>query len=192
MEIDLNWINHDANVYDVRKSIELVLHGPDLYDPNDRENNGRKPNFQVVMGLGSAGRLHNGTAILRVTTGLGLRFLQWIRESDEHNVVVCGYPLRISNANRNVPLDVKLALEKALYIGPDQDRLHAQKEGYCGQVRLRIAKIQFGVWYRDQIAPPNRAFSIEYEQEVLHQSAAYIAVAYEQSLIRIDVSATLC
>lgn len=191
MEIDLSWISRDADVYDVRKSIELVLHGPDLYDPNDRGNNGRKPNFQVVMGLGSAGRLHNGTAILRVTTGLGLRFLQWIRESDDHNVVVCGCPLRISNAHRNVPLDVKLTLEKALYISSDKDGLYAQKEDYCGQVRLRIAKIQFGVWYRDQNAPPNRAFSIEYEQEVLNQSAAYIAIAYEQGLIRIDVSATL-
>ena len=143
------------------------------------------------MGLGSAGRLHNGTAILRVTTGLGLRFLQWIRESDDHNVVVCGCPLRISNAHRNVPLDVKLTLEKALYISSDKDRLYAQKEDYCGQVRLRIAKIQFGVWYRDQNAPPNRAFSIEYEQEVLNQSAAYITIAYEQGLIRIDVSVTL-
>ncbi|KAF8260153.1 RNA dependent RNA polymerase-domain-containing protein [Lactarius quietus] len=69
MEIDLNWIGHDANVYDVRKSVELVLHGPDLYDPNDGENNGRKPNFQVVMGQPeSAGRLHNGTATLHVPT----------------------------------------------------------------------------------------------------------------------------
>jgi RNA-dependent RNA polymerase len=192
MEIDLNWISHDANVYDVRKSVELVLHGPDLYDPKDRENKGRKPNFQVVMGPSSAGRLHNGTAILRVTTGLGLRFLRWIRDSDDHKVVVCGCPLRISNANRNVPFDVQLTLEKALYIGPDQDRLHAQKGDYCSQVRLRIAKLQFGVWHRDQNAPPNRAFSIEYEREVLHQSAAYIAVAYEQSFIRIDVSATIC
>ena len=93
MEIDLNWITHDANVYDVRKSIELVLHGPDLYDPNDNQNKGRKPNFQIVMGQPeSANRLHNGTAILRVNTGLGLRFLRWIRDSDDHNVVVCGCP----------------------------------------------------------------------------------------------------
>ena len=117
MEIDLSWITHDANVYDVRKSVELVLHGPDLYDPNNKVHKGRKPNFQVVMGEPeSADRLHNGTATLRVTTELGLRLLQWVRESDDHNVVVCGCPLNVSNAHRRVPFDVKLALEKARYI----------------------------------------------------------------------------
>ena len=194
MEIDLNWISHDANVYDVRKSVELVLHGPGLYHPDDGEHNGRKPNFQVVMGQPeSADRLHNGTAILRVTTELGLRFLQWIRESDDHNVVVCGCPLRISNTYRSVPLEVKLTLEKARYINSDQDRFHAQKGDYCGQVRLRIAKIQLGVWYTDPNAPQSqrRAFSIEYEREVFRPTAANITFVYENSLIRIDVSVAL-
>ncbi|KAI9449720.1 RdRP-domain-containing protein [Lactarius psammicola] len=186
MEIELKRISFDADVYDVRKAVELVLHGPDLYDPNDRENKGRKPNFQVVMGESPAGRLHNGTAILRVPGKLGSRLLRWKRESDDHNIVVCGRSLRIFNANRKVPPEVKQTLEKARYIDPDQDKLHTQKKDYASQVRLRVANIQFGVWYRE---PNNqrRAFSTEYEREFLRHSAAYITVVYEYSHIRIDI-----
>ena|SRR6266702_4698004 len=196
MEIDLKRISFDADVYDVRKAVELVLHGPDLYDPNDEENKGRKPNFQVEMCESPAGRLHNGTAILRVPTKLGLRLLRWNKESDDHNIVVCGGPLRIYNAHRKPSPGVKQTLEKARYIDPDQDKLHAQKKGYASQVRLQVAKIQFGVWYGDPNQDPNapqnrrRAFSTEYERESLRHSATYITVVYEYNHIRIDVSAT--
>ena len=193
MEIELKRISFDADEYDVRKAVELVLHGPDLYDPNDRENKGRKPNFQVQLVKSRAGRLHNGTATLRVPAKLGLRLLRWWnRESDDHKIVVCGGPLRIFNAHRKTSLKVKQTLEKARYIDPDKEKLHTQRKEYASQVRLRIANIQFGVWYSDPNASQNqkRAFSIEYEREFLRQSAAYITVVYEHSLIRIDVSAT--
>ncbi|KAI9449719.1 RdRP-domain-containing protein [Lactarius psammicola] len=175
MEIELKRISYDADVYDVRKAVELVLHGPDLYDPNDKENKGRKPNFQVVMGESPAGRLHNGTAILRVPGKLGSRLLRWKRESDDHNIVA--------------PPEVRHMLEKVPYIDPDQDRLHIQKRDYASQVRLRVAKIQFGVWYREPNAPQNqrRAFSTEYERDFLRHSAAYITAVYEYSHIRIDI-----
>ncbi|KAI9446028.1 RdRP-domain-containing protein [Lactarius indigo] len=193
MEIELKSISFDADVYDVRKAVELVLHGPDLYDPNDRDNKGRKPNFLIDMGESPTSHLHNGTAILRVPAKLGLRLLRWNSESDDHNIVVCGQPLHVSNTHRKVPYDVKLTLEKARYIGPEQDKLHIQKKEYASQVRLRIANIQIGVWCRDASAPQNRrrAFSIEYEREFFHQSAAHITVVYEYSHIRIDVSDTL-
>lgn len=190
MEIELKRISFDADQYDIRKAVALVLHGPDLYDPNDKDNKGRKPNFQIVLGVSPAGRLHNGSAILRVASKLGLRLLRWHRESrDDNTVVVCGKPLRIFNANSKVPFDVKQELEKARYIDPDQDKQHTQKQDYCSQVRLRIAHIQIGVWHRDPNAPPNqgRAFSIEYQREFLRQSAAYLTVVYEHSLIRIDI-----
>ncbi|KAH9018106.1 RdRP-domain-containing protein [Lactarius pseudohatsudake] len=189
MEIELKRISFDADVYDVRKAVELVLHGPDLYDPNDRDNKGRKPNFLIVMGESPAGRLHNGTAILRVPYKLGSRLLRWNWESKDHNVVVCGQPLRIFNAHRKAPHEVKQTLEKARYIDPDQDKLHTQKKEYASQIRLQIANIQIGVWYREPNGPQNqrRVFSIEYEREFLRHSAAYITVVYEYSHIRIDV-----
>ena len=76
MEIELTGIDFEADVYDVRKAVAAVLHGPDLYDPNDRENNGRVPNFEIVMGKSSVGRIHNGKAVLRVGSKLGRRLIK--------------------------------------------------------------------------------------------------------------------
>ena len=195
MEIQLKSVSYEAGKYDVRKSVELVLHGPDgegsdLWDPNDREYKGRKPNFKVVMGESPSGRLHDGTAILCVTTKLGERLLQWKKD---HNILVCGRPLHIFNNHQKVPRDVKQTLEKARYIDSEQDRRHTEKAAQASQVRLRIADIQIGVWYRDTSARQNqrRAFSVEYKREFLHHSAAYISLVYEHSLIRIDVSVAL-
>jgi hypothetical protein len=50
MEIELTRISFEADIYDVRKAVATVLHGPDLFDPN-----------------------HNRKAILRVGSNLGRR-----------------------------------------------------------------------------------------------------------------------
>ena len=192
MEIELTNIDFDADVYDVRKAVATVLHGPDLYDPNDKENKGRVPNFEIVMGKSPAGRIHNGKAILRVGSTLGRRLIKWNRESTDHNIEVKGRLLRVFNLFNTVPLDVKQTLEKAFYIDPERDRLRSQIEEQAGLVRLRIAKVQFGVWYRPSDSPsPRRTFSIEHERDFLSNSAAYICVVYDHKLIHIDVSATL-
>jgi len=34
MEIELTRISFEADIYDVRKAVATVLHGPDLFDPN--------------------------------------------------------------------------------------------------------------------------------------------------------------
>ncbi|KAF8486749.1 RdRP-domain-containing protein [Russula emetica] len=188
MEIELTRISFEANVYDVRKAVADVLHGPDLFDPNDRENKGRVPNFDIIMGISPAGRIHNGKAILRVASNLGRRLLKWSRDSRDHNIEVKGKPLRIFNLYTSVPPDVKQTLEKALYIDPEKDRLRSQIEEEVGLVRARIAKVQFGVWYRPSDSPsPRRTFSIEHERDFLSNSAAYIYVVYEHKLIHIDI-----
>jgi len=192
MELELTCIDHDADVYDVRKAVEAVLHGPDLYDPNDKDNKGRKPNFQIEMGKSPAGRIHNRKAALRLPSKLGDRLFKWYRESDEHRIVVKECPLRLFRSYNIVPLDVKQVLEKALYIDPEKDKLRTQIEDRAHQVRLRIAKVQLGVWYKSSNSPDSgRSFSIEYERDFLRHSAAYLNVVYEHKLIRIDVSATL-
>lgn len=192
MEIELTRISKEANIYDVRKAVAAVLHSPDLYDPNDKENKGRVPNFEIIMGKSPAGRIHNGKAILRVGANLGRNLIKWKRASDDHNIEVNGSPLRIFNLHNTVPLDVKQTLEKALFIDPERDRQRTQIEEKARLVRLRIAKIQFGVWYRPSDSPGSRrAFSIEHEREFLSKSAAYVYVVYEHKLIHIDVSAAL-
>src|SRR6266849_8988837 len=149
MEIELTHISKEANVYDVRKAVAAVLHGPDLYDPNDKENKGRVPNFEIIMGKSPAGRIHNGKAILRVGSKLGRHLIKWNRESRDHNIIeVKGDPLRIFNLFNTVPQDVRQTLEKALYVDPERDRLRSQIEEEVQLVRARVAKVQFGVWYR--------------------------------------------
>ena len=192
MELELKYVDLDADIYDVRKAVEEVLHGPDLYDPNHPDNKGRKPNFLVLMNKSPAGRVHDRKAILRLPEKLGSRLLRWYKDSDEHRIVVSGRPLRLSKTYTPVPLDVKQVLEKALYIDPDQDKIRTLIEEHARQVRLRIAKIQFGVWYRPPNSPgAGRSFSVEYERDFLLNSAAYLHVVYEHKLIRIDVRATI-
>ncbi|KAH9985084.1 RNA dependent RNA polymerase-domain-containing protein [Russula vinacea] len=188
MEIELTGIDLDADVYDVRKAVATVLHGPDLYDPNDRENRGRVPNFQVVLGMCPAGHLHNGNASLYVGSKLGRRFIRWNRQSDENNIVVKGYPLKVLRFSNSVPLHVKQVLEKGLYVDPEQERHHSQIGEQARLVRLRIAKAQFGVWCKpSNTRTQRRAFSVEYERDFLSSSAAYLNVVYEQKLIHIDI-----
>ena len=192
MELELKWIHADADIYDVRKAVQEVLHGPELYDPNNKENKGRKPNFEVVMGISPAGRIHNGRAFLRLPVRLGQKLFRWYRDSEEHCIVVKGRPLKLFRSDNHVPADVKQVLEKALYIDPEHDKRNTQLKDYAHSVRLRIAKVQFGVWYRPPNSPvAGRSFSIEYEREFISQSAAYLYVVYEHKLIRVDVCATL-
>ena len=192
MELGLTGIDHDADVYNVRKAVQTVLHGADLYDPNDRDNKGRKPNFQIEMGKSPVGGVHNGKAALRLPSKLGTRLLKWYRESEEHMIVVNQCPLRLFKTDNQVPLDVKQVLEKALYIDPERDKIRTQIENRAHEVRLRIATVQLGVWYKPSNSPDSgRSFSVEYERDFLRHSAAYLHVVYEHKLIRIDVSATL-
>jgi RNA-dependent RNA polymerase len=193
MELELTRIDYNADIYDVRKAVEEVLHGPDLYDPNHKDNRGRKPNFDIVMGKSPAGRVHNGKAALRLPARLAIKLHKWYRESEEHRIVVNGRPLRLFRTDNPVPLDVKQVLEKALYIDPDQDKILTQIEERTRQVRLRIEKVQFGIWYNKPSDSPGtgRSFSVEYERDFLHNSAAYLHVVYEDKVICIDVSVTL-
>jgi len=77
MELELKYVDLDADIYDVRKAVEEVLHGPDLYDPNHKDNKGRKPNFMVLMNKSPAGRIHDGKATLRLPAKLGSRLFRW-------------------------------------------------------------------------------------------------------------------
>jgi RNA-dependent RNA polymerase len=193
MELDLKYVSFEADVYDVRKAVALVLHGPDLYDPNDKANKGRVPNFEVVMGKSPAGRHHNGVAILRVTKEVGIRLLRWQRESETNRIVVHGKALRTFNNHRDITTPgVKDTLEKALYVDPDRDKRRSLIEDQSKLVRLRVTHIQFGVWYKstnsESPSSPRRRFSIEYELDFLSHSAAYISIVYGHKLIHIDVS----
>ena len=194
MEIELTGIDFDADIYDVYEAVALVLHGPELYDPNDGRNKGRKPYFEIVLGESPAGRIHNGTAFLRVSVGLGRRLFQWLHESRNNTISIgnSDRELRLYKTHRDIPSDVEYKVDKALYIEPSQEKQRKTIEDKARQVRLRIAKVQFGVWYTqsesDSLPNHGRTFSVEHEREFLSQSAAYLNIVYERRLICIDVS----
>jgi RNA-dependent RNA polymerase len=193
MEIEIKAIHFDADVYDVRKAVELVIHSPELYDPNDPNNKGRKPNFEVELGESPAGRIHNGTGIIRVSVRVGNKLLKWLKDSDKNKILVKGRALRLFRTTLKVSPLVKQRLEKAFYIGPEKEKKRKFIEDQAREACLRVAKVQFGLWHRPPNTPPNqgRAFSIEYERDFLSNSSAYIYVVYEHKVIRIDVSPTL-
>ncbi|KAI9452160.1 RdRP-domain-containing protein [Russula earlei] len=192
MELQLTGIDYDANIYDIYKGVELVLHGPQFHDPTDRNYKNRKPYFEIVPGETRspgcpAGRTHNGTALLLVPAQLGQRLLSWYRDSRQtNNITVNGGALRLFDTSRKVSPDVEYRLEKAFYHREEQLRKKFADE--ARQVRLRVAKVQFGVWYAQPDSPKDlSAFSVEYEREYLNQSAAYISLVYEDNLICINI-----
>jgi RNA-dependent RNA polymerase len=194
MEIDLKGIDRDADIYDIYEGVALVLHGPELYDPNDRRHKGRKPNFEIVPGESPAGRIHNGTALLRVSVEVGRRLFRWLLESPNNTILVgkSSRALRAFSTDHKVPPEVNYRLEKVLYIDPSKEKERKEIEDKARQVRLRIAKVQFGVWYiRPESNSHGRTFSVEHEREFINQSAAYLSVVYERRLICIDVSTSV-
>lgn len=192
MEIELKNVDFDANIYDIYEAMERVIHGPKLYDPNDRKNRGRKPRFEIVLGVSPAGRIHNGTATLLVPVRVGKRLLRWYWDSPENEIIVKDRALLLFDAFSEVSPEVVYRLEKALYVDHRKEQRRRTLEDTASQFRLRIANVQFGVWYTQPDTFPNqgRSFSVEYEREYVSQSAAYINLVYEDSLFCIDVSAT--
>lgn len=116
-------------------------------------------------------------------------------DSDEygHRIVVNGPALQPDNTVPPSP-DVKRVRERVWQNDLDQDmhlKLHTRIEDLTHLVYLRIAKIQFGVWYNSSNFPGTGiSFSVEYERDVLRQSAAYLSVVYEHKQIRIEVRTT--
>jgi hypothetical protein len=138
-----------------------------------------------------AGRVHNGTAILLVPVWVGKRLLRWYWDSRENVIIVKDRALLLFDEFGEVPPEVVYRLEKALYVDPRKEQRRRRLEDTAREVRLRIAKVQFGVWCTvpDPLPKQGRSFSVEYEREYLSQSAAYIYLVYEDRLICIDVSA---
>ncbi|KAI0318922.1 RdRP-domain-containing protein [Amylostereum chailletii] len=187
MEIDIKYVDFNATKFQVQRAIQEVLHGPDLFDPDDPKTKGRVHNFMVTLNNSPAGGSHNGTGILTLSKRVGENFLAWVRDH-KTGIRVLGTKLRFFRSHRKVPLETKQILDNALYIGPDQEEERDEILKRLG-IRLRVAKVQFGVWYKSPHAPPgsSRVFSVEYEKDFQDRSAAYIEVVYDHKLMRVEL-----
>ena len=193
MKIELKGIDREADIYDIYDGVALVLHSPELYDPNDRIHEGRKPNFEIVLGESPAGWIHNGTAFLLVSDAVGRRLFLWLCASPNNTILVgkSSRALRAFKTNHELSPKVNYKLEKVHYIDPRKTKEREDIEDQAGQVRLRLAKLQFGVWYTGKESNSHgKTFSVEHEREFINQGAAHLNVEYERRLICIDVSAS--
>ncbi|KAI0029220.1 RdRP-domain-containing protein [Vararia minispora EC-137] len=188
MEFTIRGVDHDATKFEVQRIIQNVLHGPDVYDPQDPHYKGRLPNFMVKLNPSHVGREHDGSGTLVVPRRLGDRFREWLA-SPMNRILVRGHKVRFIKSPRKVSQEERQVLENALYIGPDQEEKRHRILQYT-QYRLRVAKMQFGAWYR----PPaigqmlqDRVFSVEYERDCTRESAGYIEVVYDHKLIKIEL-----
>ncbi|VDB94968.1 unnamed protein product [Peniophora sp. CBMAI 1063] len=192
MELALKYIDFEATKYDVQKAIEAVLHGPDLYDPEDPNNKGRVPNFSVVLKESHVGRLHAGEGTLGLPSRrLGERFLDWLHDPAhrKEGIRVCGRKLYISKSQTRMSEEHQQILENAVYIAPEQEK-RRQKILHHLSERLRIARVQFGTWYRPTPVRgkvQNRIFSVEYECDYTERSEAWVEVVYDHKSIKIEL-----
>jgi RNA-dependent RNA polymerase len=192
MEFDIRYIDFDASYVEVVKAFEAVLHGPDLYDPDDPKAKGRLPNFKIEWHENEAGGAgSNGTSKLIVATRrIGERLLAWYRE-ENNSIRVCDKKMRIYPCRGKVSKALKLTLEKGLYVGPEKqvarDEILQKLHAY-----LRVDKVQFGVWFKPDPASPTRSFSTEWERGYIEQSEAYLSIGYDHKVIIIDVCSTAC
>jgi hypothetical protein len=174
---------NDTTTPDGGQPTSDALENPEHPVPNDPEYQSPDP----ITGSRSAecrprtlsSRLINdGSSAPHVSTpSLWQRLLQMVRSSPQSSLVVrnCA-PCSISS-----PYQITMSTRAIR---------RRQIEGQAKQVRLKVAKVQLGVWYRRQDALPSqgRTFSIEYERDFLQNGVAYIHLVYEYGLVRIDVS----
>lgn len=120
MELELRHVDYDASIYQVIKAFEEVLHGPDLFDPNDKMQwpKGRPPNFRVELNKSEAGGVgHNGTGRLTLhSRRFGARFQHWLSE-DGNCVKVLGKKIYIPRRSKGVSDSFRDMLEKSIYVG---------------------------------------------------------------------------
>ncbi|KAI6122348.1 RNA dependent RNA polymerase-domain-containing protein [Pisolithus croceorrhizus] len=176
-----------ATQYDVTKAIaEQVLHKcPGLFVTDSEQ---RLPNFKVELNANECGGVRNdGTGTFTVTKGIGKRFSQ-LYHRDEISVIVNERKLKFRPTRGNVDTGVEMTLEKAPFIDPDierqrQEKLIALQDGFV------VCKVQIGTFYRPDNARPNdpRAFSIEWEKDLVRKSMAWLNFEYDHKLMRIEI-----
>ena len=108
------------------------------------------------------------------TNGLYQRLFEMARSSPQSSLVVGSCALRSAHP---ITMSTRAIRRK-------------QIENQAEHVRLKVTKVQLGVWYRKPDALPDqgRSFSIEHERDFSRDGVAYIHVVYEPGLFRIDVS----
>lgn len=189
MDIEIFYIHRDATHFEVVKAIEEALHGRDLFDRDDPKTKGRPHNFQIRLNANTAGGIGNdGTGVLTVAPReVGSKFLQWLREDKSHIVRVLEKKMYFARLEQPPYKDIAQTLERSVYVGPEKQLEREEILRKLDQV-LRVAKVQFGIWFKEDDLPDTaRSFSIEYERDLVKSSAGLLDLVYDRKMVRIEV-----
>jgi hypothetical protein len=158
---------------------QSVSEDSECVTPNDQECRNRNPTAGSHSPEVPIGRLidDGSSETHSLTTSLWQRLFQMARSSPQSSLVAS------SCASRSIPTRHQITINTS-------EIRRRQIEEQAKHVRIKVSKLQLGVWYwqTDALPSQGRTFSIEYERDFLRNGLAYIRLAYEHGLIRIDVS----
>ncbi|KAG6336315.1 hypothetical protein ID866_2764 [Astraeus odoratus] len=186
MEFHIRNLDTKASKYTVTKAIADVLHvcpGPFVTDPEQRP-----PNFDVTLHESECGGVRNkGTGTFTVTKTVGKQFDR-LYHHGEISVVVEGRELRFRRTTNTVKRYLCLTLEKAPFIDPEIERERREKLNALDDSFV-VAKVQIGTFYLPPKALPRdpRAFSVEWEQDLMQKSMARLYFEYDYRQLRIQI-----
>lgn len=187
MELEVTHVHFDATVWDVKRAIGNVLHGPDFYDSNDPKV--RPINFKVQLNRGPGGVRNDGTGTLTLPSPrVGDKFMKLLYRYKKLTVSVQGKKLGFRKTNKPIDHKVSQILDKTPYIQPELEEKREEKLAKL-DVALHIHKVQIGVLYLRFEDPPSahRRFSTEYELSYKHKGAGVVSFEYVQKLIRVQL-----
>lgn len=189
MDLNIKYIPKDVNSWDVTRAIASVLHSE--LESTRVDSEGRRPvNFRVTLNANPAGGVgNNGTGILTLPTQeISRKFLSFVYNN----------PIRIKSKKvlfsekRGEPRPRLVeTLKKTPYISPDIEEEHQRKLEAVNS-KFRVDTVQFGIFHQSSYScsskeTASRAFSIEWEQEYVSNSAAWLEFKYDSKIIRITV-----
>ncbi|KAL4268526.1 RNA-dependent RNA polymerase [Pleurotus pulmonarius] len=187
MNLNIQYIPRDAGKWDVTRKLAEVLHSNEF---SRREPGERVLNFKISLGDSKLGGVRNdGSGVLTLPdVSVGDRFLRYVKDRP---IKMGKQRLRFYRAGP--PSDwLAKTLERTHYVDPDVEERHEAINNSLGDA-LRVDAIQLGVFYRpsyprhekDRLVP--RAFSIEWEKDLVSSSSGWLYFSYDHKLLYIEV-----
>ncbi|KAG7092804.1 hypothetical protein E1B28_009121 [Marasmius oreades] len=188
MELNIRYLPRSIGVWDLTRTLaKEILHNDDFHprsDPNER-----RINFKVEINPSKAGGLRNdGTGVLVLPHAhIGHKFLDWVNEKP---LKIEGRKIKFYLENRKPRHRLCLTLQRTPYVDPDKEEAHARKV-FDLDTALRVDTVEFGVFFSAVSATGakrnSREFSIEWKQDYVKDSAAWLRFEYDHKLIRITL-----
>ncbi|KAG0701519.1 RNA dependent RNA polymerase-domain-containing protein [Suillus ampliporus] len=190
MEFIIRNLDFQVTEYEVTKAIAEVLHACPGPFVSDADGQRRLINFRVTLDKNECGGVRNngsGSLILP-SKDVGLKFRRLVDVEDGVTIKVGRKRLKFRPTAKHIPNSTLVTLVKAPYVDPDiaqkrQEKIDALSSDF------RIATLQIGTFYRPEGARPldPRAFSVEWECNLVDSGLGWLRFEYEHKLIRAKV-----